>query len=206
LPPTGGSPSFLSYLAIALCVSGCITDGGWSMLLPRANSMFLAGGPPPSDRAGDDNIKYVPNESSSVEHLCCDGCCAGGDSRPLPVPLRPPPRSNILDICSIVSFFGDADLRLCRLTGAKLCGAGLISFLASAGTERHPDSLMADFTMVTSPTSPYSLVVDVKAPPGRWWVCTSFVVKEITLFPKENRGTNGLGFWEARIARPRLYV
>jgi hypothetical protein len=109
-----------------------------------------------------------------------------------------------LDIHSIVLFFGVAELRSCRLVGAKLCGAGLIGFLASAGTKRLPDLLMANFAMVTSPPSPYSLVVDVKGPPGRWWVCTSFVVKEITLFPKENRGTNGLGFWEARIAR--LYV
>jgi hypothetical protein len=105
LLPTGGSPSFLSYLDFALCVSGCVTDWGWSVLLPRANSMFLAGGPPPSDRAGDDTIKYVPNKSSSVEHLCRAGCCAGGNSRPLLVPLCSPPRSNILDICSIVSIF-----------------------------------------------------------------------------------------------------
>jgi hypothetical protein len=106
--------------------------------------MFLAGGPPPSDRAGDDTIEYLPNESSSVERLCHAGCCAGGDSGPLPVPLRPPPRSNILDIRSIVSFVGVAELHLCRLAGAKLRGAGLIGFLVSAGTERLPDLLMAD--------------------------------------------------------------
>ncbi len=93
---------------------------------------------------------------------------------------------------------------MCRLVGAELREAGLMGFLASAGTKRLPVLLMADFAMVTSPPSPYSLVVDVKAPPRRWWVCTSFVGKEIALFPKENRGTNGLGFWEARVAR--LYV
>jgi hypothetical protein len=106
--------------------------------------MLLAGGPPPSDHAGDDTIEYVPNESSSVERLCRAGCCAGGNSRPLPVPLHPPPRSNILDICSIVLFVGVAELRSCRLAGAELRGAGLIGFLASAGTKRLPDSLMAD--------------------------------------------------------------
>ncbi len=114
------------------------------MLLPRANSMFLAGGPPPSDRAGDDTIKYVPNESLSVERLSRAGCCTGGNSQPLLVPLRPPPRSNILDICSIVLFVGVAEFHSCRLAGAKLRGAGLIGFLASAGTKRLPDLLMAD--------------------------------------------------------------
>jgi hypothetical protein len=135
VPPHFCRISLLRSVSLAAC---------WSVFLPRANSMFFAGGPPPSDRAGDDTIEYVPNESSSVEHLCRAGRCAGGDSRPLPVPLRPPPRSNILDIRSIVSFVGVAELHSCRLAGTKLRGAGLIGFLTSAGTERLPDSLMAD--------------------------------------------------------------
>jgi hypothetical protein len=57
LPPTG-MPLFSLYLAVALCVSCCIMDGGGcSVLLPKANSMFLAGGPPPNDRAWDDIIE-----------------------------------------------------------------------------------------------------------------------------------------------------
>jgi hypothetical protein len=136
----------LSDLAIALCVSGCVMDWAGLCFFQGRIQCFLQGVllPPPSNCVGDDTIKYVSNESSSVEHLCRAGCCTGGNLRPLPVPLRPPPRSNILDIHSIVLFVGVAELRLCRLAGAELHGAGLISFFASAGTERLPDLLMAD--------------------------------------------------------------
>jgi hypothetical protein len=108
--------------------------------------------------------------------------------RQLATPSGAPPSSSqvkhirYLFDCFVI--FGVAELRSCRLVGAELCGAGVICFLALAGTKRLPDLLMANFAMVTSPPSPYSLVVDVKAPPGRWLVCTSFVVKEVTSSPK----------------------